>query len=149
MRGRAAAPALTLFCFAIFMAWQALRLRLGALNSPGPGFFPFWMAVGLALASLALLLPRPSGPEGPPGEATPAPLRGVLMVTGGLAAYGALLDVLGFVLASFGFLIYLWAAIDRQPLLRSVLRAGISVSAAYLLFDSLLRVQFPRGPLPF
>lgn len=149
MRGRTAAPALLLFCFALFMAWRAHRLRLGALNSPGPGFFPFWMAVGLALASLALLLPWRSAQDGPRAEATPARLCGVLLVTGGIAAYGILLDVLGFVLASFGFLFYLWAAIDRQPLLRSVLRAGIAVSATYLLFDSLLRVQFPRGPLPF
>src|SRR5947207_15419031 len=37
-----------------FVAWQALRLGLGDLASPGPGFFPFFLGAILLLAALII-----------------------------------------------------------------------------------------------
>src|SRR3989337_2189129 len=41
---------------AIFAAVQGVALKLGSLSRPGPGFFPFWGGVVLALLSLVLLV---------------------------------------------------------------------------------------------
>lgn len=140
---------IALFLLAAPAAWAAFRLRLGTPPRPGPGFFPFWISLGLMGVSLALLLEGRGGSGGVAGRFPPQGLRRVLALTTSLAAFGVLLPFLGFPVTAFGFLLFLWGAMDRQPLPRSALLAGASAAAAYLLFDVVLRVQFPRGPWGF
>ena len=144
-----AGAALALLAFSLLMAWQAFALRLGVLSNPGPGFFPFWIAMGLMGTSLVLLVEARRGHRGSVPRMSFAGFGRVLLVSASIAAYGALLEYIGFVLTTLGFLVFLSAGIDRQPPLRSTLLAALSVAGAYLLFDALLRVQFPRGPLGF
>jgi putative tricarboxylic transport membrane protein len=48
---------LGLLVLAILTAWESLQLDIGwGLNGPQGGFFPFWLAVGLALCSVIILL---------------------------------------------------------------------------------------------
>jgi len=48
--------ALILFGFAVLVAWECLQLDIGwGLNGPQGGFFPFWLAVGMAICCLIIL----------------------------------------------------------------------------------------------
>jgi len=64
-----------------------------------------------------------------------------------IAGCGLVIDVLGLLVTSLLFLFFLWAVIDRQPPVRALVIAAVGAGATWLLFDVILRVRFPRGPL--
>ena len=66
---------IALFLLAAPAAWAAFRLRLGTPPRPGPGFFPFWISLGLMGVSLALLLEGRGGSGGVAGRFPPQGLR--------------------------------------------------------------------------
>lgn len=145
MDTRGSGPLLVLLAFALAMSAAAQRLGLGSLSTPGPGFFPFLNAVGLGLTALVLVVQarRQARHDGESGSAWPI----VLGVTAGIAAYGILVDHLGFPLTSFLFLLLCWVVVARQPVWRSVMLAAVTAVTIYLLFDRLLGVRLPRGLL--
>jgi hypothetical protein len=123
------------------MGVKSLALRLGTPTSPGPGFFPFWLCVGLAVVAMGLLLAD---------RAATAPGVGAgqaVVAAAAVAGYGLLLEPLGFVLATFVLLAFLWRVVARRPTLRAVAGAAMATAATWLVFDVLLRVRFPRGVL--
>jgi len=142
---RGSGPLLVLLAFALATGAAAQHLGLGSLSTPGPGFFPFLNAVGLGLTALVLVVQarHRARHAGESGSAWPI----VLGVAAGIAAYGILVEHLGFPLTSFLFLLLCWVVVAREPLWRSVMLAAVTVAAAYLLFDRLLGVRLPRGLL--
>ena len=149
------APPAALLAVSILMGWFAYRLGLGSVNRPEPGFFPFWICAGLAATSLYLM--SRSLRQGPEDEAssdsgavfTLAGYRRVLSVMAGTALFGLLLEVSGFLAATFIFMAFCWLVIDRQSLLRGLLISAVASAAAFVLFVKLLNVHFPRGLLGF
>ena len=141
-------PASALFwlAVAIFVAVQSVALKLGSLNHPGPGFFPFWSAIVLGVLSVVLLVGSRSrrAPAPAPGARswTPVVVAGVLLV------YVLLLEPLGFVTVTFLFLLFLFRLV-RKGWLVSGLAALVGTGACYGLFQLWLKSQLPRGPLGF
>jgi putative tricarboxylic transport membrane protein len=131
---------------AIFAAVAGHSLGLGSLNRPGPGFFPFWGGVTLALLSLVLLVSsrgRPAArPPAPPSSAKP------LAVAGALLAYLLLLEWLGFAVVTFLFLGLLFR-LERRGWAFSAASAAVGTLACYALFQLWLKTQLPAGPLGF
>jgi len=140
---RRAWPSLALLAVSIVLGWKAHALRLGTLTSPGPGFFPFWLSLGLGVTALALLVTDRSRIDAP-GAVRPA-----IVITAALAAYGLLLEPLGLVLTTVAFLAFLWRVVDGRSTARAVAGAAVATAATWLLFDAVLRVRFPRGVLGF
>lgn len=145
MEARGSWPLLILLAFALAMGAAARHLGLGSLSRPGPGFFPFLNAVGLALTVIVLLVQaRRQSSRDRRGSAAWVMVFGL---TVGITAYGVLVDYVGFILTSFGFLLFCWIGMARQPAWRSVTLAAVTTATAYFLFDYLLGVRLPRGPL--
>lgn len=94
-------------------AWAALRawraIPLGTLAEPGPGLFPFLLAVALALLGLAAAL-MPAVP------AAPAARGRALAVAALLVAYPLALPRLGFALSTALGLLLLARAIEARSL---------------------------------
>ena len=122
----------------------------------GPHAVPF--VVGTLLLVLAVLLARDvlrGGGEAPTMEgagedvdlAVPADQRTVLVLAGVLVATAAVIPILGWPLAGMGLF---WGAtyalgsrsFPRDPLIA----AGVSL-ATWIVFDALLGVDLPGGPL--
>ena len=149
------APPAALLAVSLLMGWFAHLLGLGSVNRPEPGFFPFWICAGLAATSLYLMTrtlrqsPEDEASSEPEVVFTLAGLRRVLSVMAGTALFGLLLEVSGFLAATFIFMAFCWLVIDRQSLLRGLLISGVASAAAFLLFVKLLNVHFPRGLLGF
>ena len=147
------APPAALLAVSILMGWFAHRLGLGSINRPEPGFFPFWICVGLAATSIFLMTRDLR--QSPEDEATSqtvftlAGYRRVLSVMAGTALFGLLLEVSGFLAATFIFMAFCWLVIDRQSLLRGLLISAVASAAAFALFVKALNVHFPRGLLGF
>lgn len=143
------------------IAYFSLRLPLGdvrkAFNLPGPGFFPLVLGVLLAVLGISLFL-KPwlerskAGKKQPDAEAT-EPIfwmnKKAFSVLISLVVYSALFERLGFLFSTFLFLVLLFRGISSQKWATSLITAvGVSL-VSYLIFDTWLMAQLPKGILRF
>jgi len=144
------------------ISFLSLQLPMGdirqAFNLPGPGFFPLVLGVLLAILG-ALLLIKPwverrkaeRSKENRGTDETSAPgfwmnkrAFGVLV---SLVIYSVVFERLGFLLSTFLFLVLLFRGISSQRWTISLITA-VSVSLlSYLIFDTWLMAQLPKGIL--
>ena len=132
---------------AIFATVQALSLKLGSLNRPGAGFFPFWGGVVLGLLSIVLVVSSRRRDAAGRSRSQPESSK-PLVVLGALLGYLLLLETLGFVAITFLFLLLLFR-LERLTWTFSAVSAGVGALASYVLFQLWLKTQLPTGPLGF
>jgi hypothetical protein len=139
---------MVLFVFALAVAWEAARLPFGSINAPDAGFFPLCLAVTLALLSglivLSTWLPETAAAAMPSW-------RGAGRVTVAVAtmvAYVAVIDWLGYLLATALVMLMLLRGIERLTWRTSSAVAVVSVVGSYVLFRR-LGVPLPLGIVPF
>jgi putative tricarboxylic transport membrane protein len=134
--------------FALFICVESYRLGPGTFSQPGPGFLP--LGSGLVIGAFALLLlagvgrKKNASPDLPAGRIA---WKKVGTILASLAAYAALLNLLGFHLINL-----LWLGIICRGMGRMGWPAALAVSlgstfGAYLLFEYYLSIRFPRGVL--
>ncbi|HWO42151.1 MAG TPA: tripartite tricarboxylate transporter TctB family protein [Candidatus Eisenbacteria bacterium] len=138
-------------CLAAFGAYvlsAASRLSYFSEVGPGPGFFPFWIGIGLVFLSFWLMLPsclprrmaaKKTERAGwkPTGKALTAWLAIIAAV--------ALLERIGFGL-SFAFLtIFLLRGLEQRPTLIAFTVAVGLAAAFYAIFTLALGVRLPAG----
>jgi len=122
------------------------RIGLGRPSHPGPGFMPFLAGSLLAVLSFVLLLHVSFGKR---VESWPITFRArnIAAILLAMAAYGFLLDRIGFLLITFLFVTFLVRGIEPQSWRKSIVAGICSSGASYLLFEILLKSQLPRSPL--
>ena len=151
MRRRDLGAAAVLLVFGLFAVTQARGLRFGSVVAPGPGFFPLCLAAALCLTSLALLVSAWQS-ELRPGAVVSAAGGRRFAVMGTLAAllvYALVLEQLGFLLATFGLLVFFFKALQRQRWLVAVVGAVATALVSHLVFKVWLGVNLPGGLLRF
>ena len=130
-----------------FMAWQAWLLDYSSSIGPGPGFFPFWLAVifgGLSLSWLIAVLRRKE-----PGAARFLPERRglirMIVIAGAFAAAAALLNVVGYRLAMLAFVALTYLTLGGRNWLAALLLSfGLSFGV-YYAFTEWLDVSLPHA----
>ena len=150
MRRRELGAAAVLLAFGLFALTQARGLRFGSAVAPGPGFLPLSLAAALCLTSLALFASAWRG--GPEGAVASVAGGGRFAVIGTLAAlfvYALVLEWLGFLLATFGLLVFFFKALQRQRWLVALGGAVTTALVSYLVFKIWLGVNLPGGLLRF
>jgi hypothetical protein len=75
--------------------------------------------------------------------------RNILSVLAAMAAYGFLLEKVGFIPVTFGFLVLIMKVIEPQSWKKAVWVGVLSSVGSYLLFETLLKSQLPRSFLGF
>jgi len=140
--------ALILLGLAALVAWGSLQLDIGwGLNGPEGGFFPFWLAFGLAACCLIILMQalwRTSltwrQPLVRPGGWTP-----ILKVAVPATAMVALTEMIGLYPAAalyIGFYMR-WIGNHRWPLVLAI-SLGVPI-CSYMLFDKWFLIPMPKG----
>ena len=133
--------------------WGALQMPPSASFGPGAGFLPFWLGVLLAVLATILFvsaLRRPATEKDDksifPGKQA---LLTVALVMGGLTAYIFLIEVLGYLLNTFLFVLFLMKVVQRE---KWPLTLGVSVGTTvglFLIFQVLLRITLPSNMFGF
>ena len=140
-----------LLVFTALMAYFAWKLPRGSFHRPGPGFFPLFLAFVLgALALLLLISSWMALPNKKEGKVQPDKndLRKIFYILGSLLVYAFCFEKLGFLISTFFFFLLLKPLVQRPwgyVLCGSLLVTGIS----YLIFDTLLQSQLPKGIFGF
>ena len=130
---------------ALLVMWESRTLPLGTWRQPGPAYFP------VLLAALLLVLGALVWAMG--GSA--APVAGVgwgeahhALVILAVSAFICLgLERLGYRLTMLAALLFLVWLVERKSFLAAAMFAFALSFGSYYLFDTLLRVPLPRGPL--
>ena len=126
-------------------AYSSTQLSMGRFRHPGPGFFPFGLAVILAILALVQIL-QSRGKEEVPAPFWPErtwlrPLLGAVI----FLLYAFSLGHLGFVSTTFLFLV-VWMWVIERIRWANILTISTAVTAVlYLIFEYFLEVPLPTG----
>ncbi|HYH05205.1 MAG TPA: tripartite tricarboxylate transporter TctB family protein [Bacillota bacterium] len=128
-------------------AVEALNIGFGSFRCPGPGFYPFWLAVILVATSLIHLL----GQLGKDlqklslweNRSWVRPLLGTVV----MFVYGFLLSWLGFFSATFLLFVAWLTIVEHEKWLKVALVSVLGTTSVYILFSVLLKIQLPHGIL--
>ena len=143
--------------FSGYVVAASLQMPLRAITgrtsfAPSTGFLPLWLGVIMAVLSVLLIVTATlqrdeSGPKAifPRGRA----LLAVVLFLAGLAAYIALLAVLGYLVATLLLTAFLLRVVMQVGAKTTCLVAlGASVGL-YVLFHVLLNVDLPKNMFGF
>jgi len=137
---------------AIGICFGSVRLSLGGLHKPGPGFFPFLVGSILGILSFLIFLQSFKALPGDEKRAFwPNPKRSLKMtyILIALILYALGMDYLGFFFSTLLFLGFLLKAIEPQRW--SVVLSGsiLGTILFYGVFKYWLDIPFPAGVLGF
>ena len=135
--------------FGCYVISKSKPYGLGSLTDPGPGFLLFNSGIGLVGLSCLVLIKEIVKPEEEPLSTLwmGIPWWKPTLCFGALLVYALLLGPLGFLLATFLLLIYLFTVGRERRKVMAVPIALGTVVIAYLIFDVILQCQLPRGTL--
>ena len=135
--------ALVLLAIGAFLAWDSLNLPFGRIGAPGPGFFPFFLGLILALLALGLLVQIWLEARG--SEVIYFAHRDVLIAVAAMigVAFGFERADSYVVLGLFTAALLLFLA--RTAWWRVVLGSVLGMVAVWLFFGEALAVRLPVG----
>jgi putative tricarboxylic transport membrane protein len=136
---------LALLACAAFFAWRALLLPFGTVGLPGPGFFPFALAVVLGLLAVAIVLYAVR--EVDALERIFLGHRDVLVAIAALVGVAIAFERGDSYLILGAFMVAMLVTVGRTQWWRAVLGAGIGMVAVWAVFNRALGVRLPAGQI--
>lgn len=144
-QGAAFAIAAGLAAVAGVLLWDAAGLKQdGGYAGVGPADVPRLVAYGLLLLSGFTVIAGLRGELPRPPRQAPAP---ILWILGGLGLQLVLLHPVGFVPASALLFGMTARGFGQKPLWRNIAVGLVLALAVYAVFDRLLKLNLPGGPL--
>ena len=142
---RAAGGALVII--GLVTLWESRQYPLGSLHRPGPSYMPVILALllivfGLALAAMGARSGRMS-------EVSWHEWRHAVAIFSACAFAAWGLDRLGYRLTVAVVMLFLLRVLERKGIVITLAMTVVVAGGSFLLFDTLLRVPLPRGPLGF
>ena len=135
-----------------FVVWEALNLDYYSKLGPGAGFFPFWLGLFFGVLSFVWLV-QVSRQSGKPKEGAFLPGEGgtgrIVSILVALVILGGLMNLIGFQLTMFLFLVFLLKGLGRQGLWVTLVVALLGSVGVYHLFGAYLDVPLPVASLAF
>lgn len=140
---------LFLIGFSVLIITSSLKVGVGNLQAPGPGFMGFLASILLLSLSLVVFTEESlkSAKEEGKGRFGWENVSKQFIITVALCGYVFVLDTLGFLLSSF-ILMWIMFLIDNpRKWFYHMVIAFIVINASYLVLCKLLRVVLPAGIL--
>jgi putative tricarboxylic transport membrane protein len=139
---------IVLLVVSVLAGQEAVQLTYWTALGPGPGFFPFWLAVLLGMLSLLLSVRSlPALRRGRWDGALPdrSVMAKMAIVIGALGAVVVLLEPLGFRLSMLAMYLAVLYGLGRRDFLLSPLIALLGSFGAFHVFSQWLAVPLPTG----
>jgi putative tricarboxylic transport membrane protein len=136
--------------FAGLVCAVSFKMGIGSFQVPGPGLFPLMAGSAVGGLSLLLLIKGTLNKEkgGRIGDLwTGTTWKPAVFVSASLVVYALVLIRLGFLIATFGLMLFLFSILGRGRLWIRVIVALVTVLVAYTVFRVWLDVQLPKGLL--
>jgi hypothetical protein len=141
--------ALILMAVGIIVLVDAIRLGFQwGMSGPEPGFFPFYMALGIILCTIFIVLKaiRTYKKEGPGKRLILAGgFKQILWVLLPATAMVLLTELIGIHLATVLYLIFSMRVIGKMDWIKLILISLLVPLAVYIVFDKLFLIPLPEG----
>ena len=136
----------------LFVCGHALQIGIGSLQQPGPGLLVFGAGAVVGLLAFWLLIhsliAKQSRSDGA-AEGSPLGKGRFLLLCASLFLYALAASRLGFLIATFLFIVSVFRLVESAPWWRTLLTAALITAGNYLLFASWLGLSLPKGILPW
>jgi len=138
--------------FAALAAFQSVRLNLGSLNNPGPGFLPFCSSVAIGILSFALLVSQVHKPKKEQGIVGGFKLgqlwmKTVFFLSAAFIYMIIIWEKIGYLIGTPFLLFFLLKCVGSQSIKRSIIISMIATIISYLIFQTWLSCMLPKGLL--
>jgi len=128
-----------------FAVTASLKYEMGTARDMGPGYFPFWLGMCLAVLGASVAL-RALSAKAPVTRIDPSDVRTVVILLGSVALTGVLLNILG-ILLTVVVLVLLSSMASHLFSLRVALITGLCLAGfVWLAFIKALGLVFPLWP---
>ncbi|MEW6719424.1 MAG: tripartite tricarboxylate transporter TctB family protein [Thermodesulfobacteriota bacterium] len=143
--------AVFLLCFGLLILYDAIRLgfRWDPVAGPGPGFLPFYLAIGTVGGSAIVLFKGikklkegPGKPLIPEGGLTP-----ILWVLIPSTVMVMIVPILGLHVAAMVYIIFYMKVVGKIEIYKCLLVGFLFPVALYVVFDRLFLIPLPGGML--
>jgi hypothetical protein len=114
--------------------------------APDSGFLPLVYGVLLLGLSTAVIITLFISPPDVSGR---EPLKKSFLILGALLAGVASISWLGFALPLFGMMLFMYAYVERLPIIKSVLASAATTGILVLIFEHWLHIPLPLSPWGF
>jgi len=144
------ATSVVLLVAGVAIAIGSLRYDFGSFDTPGAGFLPFFSGLAIAgFSAITFIQTLRSGwlPLREMWEGTR--WQRAAIATACLLLYSAFLKDLGFLMATFLLMTYLFRMLEASSWKATVFSALLTTLGFYLVFQTWLEAQLPRGWLSF
>jgi putative tricarboxylic transport membrane protein len=135
-----------------FVCLESARLGTGTLNYPGAGFIPFWSGVILGILAILVIVRgglKRKGERRITDLWTGVSWGKVIWILFSLFLYCLLLPTMGYIITTFGLMVFLLSIMDRSKAWIVAVSASIIISVSYLGFHILLDARLPKGVFGF
>jgi putative tricarboxylic transport membrane protein len=141
--------ALALLAGCALVIYDSVRIGFGWRDGegPAPGYYPFWVAIILGVASLVNLLSAVRGHGAGEIFVSSRPFGRVLAVLVPSLLYVGLIGYLGIYSASAIFIFIFMIIIGRENLFKAIGVATVVPTALFFMFEKWFLVPLPKGPL--
>lgn len=130
----------------MFVIWAGWDLGTGTVATPGSGFLPFW--AGILMCGFALAVLWSAATQGAPSVASlwsGVRWGNVVLMIASLAVYAAMLETLGFLIATIPLLLILLRGVDPVPWRTAIPLAVLSTVGVWWVLKRALLIQLPAG----
>lgn len=151
MRRAELVMAVVLAVFSGYLMWKSAELDIGWIpeRGPGPGAFPFWLAVGMLVCCGWIILRslRGGGPFADSEEAymDGHALRQFLLGAGSLGVMIGLIHVIGVYGSVPLFLIFYMRVLGGHSWLKTGIMAVLTPVVTFVFFELALKITLPKG----
>jgi putative tricarboxylic transport membrane protein len=133
--------------------WGASQMPPSATFGPGAGFLPFWLGVLLAVLATILFVSawrrqateKDSEPVFPGKQA----IFAITSTLVGLAGYILLIEVLGYLVDTFLFIVFLMKAVEHEKWPLTLMVAAGTTIVLFMTFQILLKITLPSNMFGF
>jgi hypothetical protein len=130
---------------ALWVLWESRRLPLGSWREPGPGAVPAALALTALALAIAIIATGGRSPRLAAVDWGTTPRA--LVIVGACAVLALGLERFGYRPTVFAILLFLVGAVERRGIFVAVAFASGVAWGSFFLFNTLLKVPLPRGPL--
>jgi putative tricarboxylic transport membrane protein len=136
-----------------FVSQEAWRMPSSATFGPGAGFLPFWLGVVLAAMATILFVSAWRRPATEKDSEAVFPVKKALFaitsVLVGLAGYIILIEVLGYLVDTFLFILFLMKVVEREKWPLTLMVAVGTTAVLFITFQFLLQITLPSNMFGF
>ena len=139
--------------FGILVSIESARLGLGTLRRPGPGFLFFYAGIFVSIMALIIFVKalvaakKMRGAQDKFFGATN--IRKAVYVLAAIFIYALIMEPLGFIPVTLLFFLFILGIIEKKRWIVAALTSVAVTVAAYLIFETGLHSQLPKGILEF